>query len=168
MIEGRKQAVSVRMSAGDLRGIKELASRLGARDSDVIRFAVKALLIRLAPLADPGSRGRDLVPALLEGGQDLLGFFELDAERLQALVNEGVSDAAERVAPEDLALLALAGLKGPYAAQKLRELNRLWGRSCSSGDLAFAIRQYLFEKYVYRGAQDAPPVTLQLVGKPPS
>ena len=66
MIESRKQAVSIRMSPADLRKVKDLARRLSARDSDVIRFAVKAMLGRLAPLFDQQSRGRALVPALVE------------------------------------------------------------------------------------------------------
>ena len=47
MVEGRKQAVSIRMNATDVRKVKKLASRLGVRDSDVIRFAVKNMLARL-------------------------------------------------------------------------------------------------------------------------
>jgi Arc/MetJ-type ribon-helix-helix transcriptional regulator len=43
-MENRKQAVSIRMSASDVRKIKRLAERLGVRDSDIIRFAVKSML----------------------------------------------------------------------------------------------------------------------------
>ena len=53
-MDSRKQAVSIRMSAADIRSVKRLAERLGVRDSDVIRFAVKVMLGRLAPLHDPG------------------------------------------------------------------------------------------------------------------
>ena len=150
MIESRKQAVSIRMSPADLRKVKDLARRLSARDSDVIRFAVKAMLGRLAPLFDPNSRGRALVPALVEAGTEFLRFFELDSARLDALINESVGDPEKRVSMEDLALLALAGVKEPYAALKLSELNQMDERLLCSGDLATSIRQYLYEKYVYR------------------
>ena len=60
MLESRKQAVSIRMNVSDVRKVKKLASRLGVRDSDVIRFAVKSMLSRLGPLYDPDVRGRSL------------------------------------------------------------------------------------------------------------
>jgi predicted DNA binding CopG/RHH family protein len=58
MAESRKRAVSLRVSDADLRKVKKLATRLGARDSDVIRFALKTMLTRLAPLCDQNVRGR--------------------------------------------------------------------------------------------------------------
>ena len=79
MIESRKQAVSIRMNSTDVRKVKKLASRLGVRDSDVIRFAVKSMLARLGPLYDPEAHGRNLVPVFVESGADLLRFFEIDA-----------------------------------------------------------------------------------------
>lgn len=150
MVENRKQAVSVRMSPGDLRKIKELAQRLSARDSDVIRFAVKTMLGRLAPLFDQDSRGRTLVPVLVEAGTEFLRFFDLDAGRLDTLINAGVSEPERRVSREDLALLALAGVKEPYAALKLSELSQLDEQLLRSADLSSSIRHYLYEKYVYR------------------
>ncbi len=76
MIESRKQAVSIRMNSTDVRKVKKVASRLGVRDSDVIRFAVKSMLARLGPLYDPEAHGRNLVPVFVESGADLLRFFE--------------------------------------------------------------------------------------------
>ena len=43
MVDQRKQAVSIRLGEGDLRNIKRMAQRLGVRDSDIIRFAVKSM-----------------------------------------------------------------------------------------------------------------------------
>ena len=167
MIESRKQAVSIRMSPADLRKVKDLARRLSARDSDVIRFAVKAMLGRLAPLFDSNSQGRALVPALVEAGTEFLRFFELDSGRLDALINQEVIDPEKRVSMEDLALLALAGVKEPYAALKLSELNQTDERLPST-DLASSIRQYLYEKYVYRISvepdQSAAPLRFALRG----
>ena len=168
VIESRKQAVSIRMSPADLSKIKDLARRLSARDSDVIRFAVKTMLGRLAPLFDPHSRGRALVPALVEVGTEFLRFFELDSSRLDALINGEVSDPEKRVSMEDLGLLALAGVKEPYAALKLSELNQTDERLLRSGDLTNSIRQYLYEKYVYRISvetdQSASPLRFALRG----
>ncbi|HEY2037739.1 MAG TPA: hypothetical protein VGG96_12035 [Steroidobacteraceae bacterium] len=159
------------MSPADLRKVKDLARRLSARDSDVIRYAVKAMLGRLAPLFDPQTRGRALVPAMVEAGTEFLRFFELDSARLDALINEAVADPEKRVSMEDLALLAMAGVKEPYAALKLSELNQMDERLLRSGDLTSSIRQYLYEKYVYRigveADQSAAPLRFALRGTQP-
>src|SRR5579859_372284 len=70
VIESRKQAVSIRMNSTDVRKVKKLAGRLGVRDSDVIRFAVKSMLARLGPLYDPDAHGRNLVPVFVESGAE--------------------------------------------------------------------------------------------------
>ena len=151
MIESRKQAVSIRMNSADVRKVKRLAQRLGVRDSDVIRFAVKCMLARLGPLYDPEVRGRNLVPVFVESGAELLRFFELDAARLEAIINDGV-DALRRVERDDIALLALTGGQEPYAALMLSELNRGEERNRSrAGEVSDSLRQYLYDKYVYRG-----------------
>jgi hypothetical protein len=149
VIESRKQAVSIRMNTADIGKVKRLAQRLGVRDSDVIRFAVKCMLARLGPLYDQEVRGRNLVPVFVEQGAELLRFFELDAVRLEAIINDGV-DPARRVDRDDIALLALTSGQEPYAALMLSELNQ---RS-RVGELSDSLRQYLYDKYVYRGGQD--------------
>lgn len=150
MIESRKQAVSIRMNVSDVRKVKKLANRLGVRDSDVIRFAVKSMLSRLGPLYDPDVRGRNLVPVFVEFGTELLRFFDLDGARLEAIVNEGV-EPGKRVDRDDIALLALTGAQEQYAALKLSELNQQDGSQSTTAGLASSMRQYLYEKYVYRG-----------------
>lgn len=160
MIEARKRAISIRMSTTDLRKVKKLAQRLNVRDSDVIRFAIKGMLARLGPLHEPEARGRDLVPVFVEAGGEFLRFFDLDALRLDAIINADTS-ADQQVAREDLALLALTGVQEPYAALKLRELNHADERLLGSGDLAGSLRGYLYDKYVYRANSepDAPKAT---------
>ena len=87
MVDQRKQAVSIRLGEGDVRNIKRMAQRLGVRDSDIIRFAVKSMLSRIAPLCDDAIRGRNLVPVLVESGDELIRYFELDAYRLDSIIN---------------------------------------------------------------------------------
>ena len=154
MIESRKQAVSIRMNVADVRKVKKLAQRLGVRDSDIIRFAVKSMLARLGPLYDPDMRGRNLVPMFVESGGDMLRFFDLDAPRLHAIINDGV-EAARQVDRDDVALLALSGGQETYAALKLTELDRqdrVNGEATATPDLARSLRQYLYDKYVYNRA----------------
>jgi len=147
--DGRKQAVSIRMNASDVRKVKRVASRLGVRDSDVIRFAVKTMLGKLGPLYDPEVSGRNLVPVFVESGAELLRFFEIDATKLEAIINNGVH-AERRVEREDIALLALTGAQEPYAALKLSELEQTERPRRSAGELLESLRQYLYAKYVYR------------------
>jgi hypothetical protein len=154
VIESRKQAVSIRMNAGDVRKVKRLAQRLGVRDSDVIRFAVKGMLARLGPLHDAEVRGRNLVPVFVESGVELLRFFELDAARLEAIINDGV-DPGRRVERDDVALLALTGVQEPYAALRLSELSQGETGWQQTGELSSSLRQYLYDKYVYRSSGEA-------------
>jgi len=156
VVEGRKQAVSIRMNSADVRKVKRLAVRLGVRDSDVIRFAVKSTLTRLGPLYDPEVQGRNLVPVFVEWGGELLRFFDLDAARLDSIINEGTENDA-RVDREDIALLALTASHEPYAALKLCSLDRAEHRDQTSAELAESLRRYLYSKYVY-GSEVAPTV----------
>jgi hypothetical protein len=166
VVEGRKRAISIRMSVADVKRIKKLAQRLNVRDSDVIRFGIKAMLARLMPFYEPETRGRNLVPVLVEAGVDFLRFFDLDTARLDAIINSDV-EPDKRVSREDLALITLAGVQEPYAALKLSELNDCDQRLLRSSDVASSIRQYLYQKYVYRpnGEPDVPaPLRLAVSG----
>lgn len=145
----RKQAVSIRLGNADVRKVKRLAERLGVRDSDVIRFALKWALNRVAPLCDPEIKGPSLVPVFVEAGGDLIRHFELDAFRLEAIINEGV-ERERRVAHDDIALLALAGSQQPYALLRIRPA----GASGTSPASIEALRQYLYDKYIYSRSAD--------------
>ena len=153
MVDSRKQAISIRMNSADVRKVKKLAQRLAVRDSDVIRFAVKCMLTRLGPLYDPEIKGRNLVPVFVESGAELLRFFDLDAARLESIINDDV-DVARRVERDDIALLALTGGQEPYAALLLSELNKEERNDSSVAELASSLRQYLYDKYVYRPGGD--------------
>lgn len=142
------------MPGADVRRVKALARRLGTRDSEIIRFAVKAMLARLAPLYDPEVRGGHLVPAFVESGPELLRFFDIDAARLEAIINDGV-DASSRVGREDIALLALDESHQPYATLKLTKLgNDTTGAKRSPQQ---ALREYLYERYVYQATEPGEP-----------
>ena len=155
------------MNAADVKKVKKLASRLGVRDSDVIRFAVKSMLARLGPLYDAEVHGRNLVPVFVESGAEVLRFFDIDASRLEAIINQGV-DVERKVEREDIALLALTGSQEPYAALKLSELNRSERKRQNAAELSESLRQYLYAKYVYRPVVQADgtpqPVHLATVG----
>ena len=151
MPNGRKQAISLRISAADLRKVKKLAQRLGARDSDVVRFALKMMLERLEPLCDQNVRGRDLVPVIIDAGRDILHHFELDFERLQEIVNSGAAKDQE-VEPEDVRLLAAAGIQQTYTEMKLSKItpgSGIEGRRAPQmeGAINDRLRSYFYAKY---------------------
>jgi hypothetical protein len=89
----------------------------------------------------------------VESGADLLRFFEIDAARLEAIINGGV-EMERRVDRDDIALLALTGSQEPYAALKLSELDRTERRERSAAELSESLRQYLYAKYVYRAVSE--------------
>jgi hypothetical protein len=144
--EQRKQAVSIRLGDSDIRNIKRIANRLGVRDSDIIRFAIKSTLNRVAPLCDQAIRGRNLVPVLVESGDELIRYFELDAFRLESIINEHV-DESRQVDRDDIALLAMSGLRDEYLVMRLKD-----GEGGTNGSSAqtHSLRRYLYDKYVYR------------------
>jgi hypothetical protein len=153
-VANRKAAVSVRVGAADVSKLKAIAKRLGVRDSDVFRYAVKNSLEQLAPLVDPAVSGRHLLPVFVEAGPRLLRFFELDAARLAEIVNSGVQDPEALVAPEDLTLLSMAGVQESYALVRLSELLDQSTQIPPEKDgLVDVLREYLYEKYVFRSAR---------------
>jgi hypothetical protein len=123
VIDNRKQAVSIRMSRGDVRHIKQLADRLGVRDSDVVRYAIKTMLSRLAPLPDETVRGRALLPVFVESGAELMRHFELDATRLAEIINDG-ADPSRKVDAGDIQLIAMSGTQAPYAKMRFAAIGR--------------------------------------------
>jgi hypothetical protein len=155
-VTSRKAAISVRIGAADVRDLKAIARRLGVRDSDVFRYAVKSSLDQLGPLVDTTVSGRHLLPVFVEGGPRLLRFFDLDARRLAEIVNAGVEDLEALVALEDLTLLSMAGAQGSYALVKLTELlDQKRESPPDTGGLVETLREYLYQKYVYRSSRRA-------------
>src|SRR5271156_3811584 len=148
VVDQRKQAVSIRLGESDIRNIKRMAKRLGVRDSDIIRFAIKSTLNRIAPLCDQAIRGRNLVPVLVESGDELIRYFELDAFRLESIIKEKVEEGRQ-VERDDIALLAMSGLREEYLVMRLKDGNG------GSADVAPArsLRGYLYDKYVYRNTE---------------
>lgn len=142
MTAKRKKAVSIRLASGDVRQIKAIAARLGARDSDIVRFALRMLLSRIAPLGDPEVHGRRMIPMLTEVGDELIRHFELDAARLRVLLNEGAAPN-QRIDDADIALLAMSASGANYVSLQLEET--LGGNTPIEG-----MRSYLINKYVHR------------------
>jgi hypothetical protein len=149
VVDKRKQAVSIRLGESDIRNIKRIAKRLGVRDSDIIRFAIKSTLNRVAPLCDQAIRGRNLVPVLVESGDELIRFLELDDFRLERIINEQVEEGRQ-VERDDIALLAMSGLREEYLVMRIKDGV---GVSDDSASSTRSLRGYLYDKYVYRNGE---------------
>ena len=162
-MDSRKQAVSIRMSAGDIRSVKKLAKRLGVRDSDVIRLAVKSMLAKLGPLNDATVRGHSLVPVFVESGIDIFRYLEVDAVRLESIINDG-AEPGSKVAEEDIQLIAMNGIQQSYAKLRLSSINGRNGASqrdpatdgSDADGMSRNLRRYLYEKYVYANRGNDP------------
>lgn len=151
MVDQRKQAVSIRLGESDIRNIKRIARRLGVRDSDIIRFAIKSTMNRIAPLCDAAIRGRNLVPVLVESGDELIRYFELDAFRLESIINDNVEEGRQ-VERDDVALLAMSGLREEYLVMRMTDGS---GTSADAMPQGRSLRRYLYDKYVYRSGDKA-------------
>src|SRR3990167_5420115 len=146
-METKKKNVSLRMSPNDIDKIRHIADRLGVKESDVLRFSVKQMLTRLAPFQEDSYHGVDLMPALLEVGQDMVRFFELGVEQLNEIVNQGIAESGRCIDPEDLKLLALSSANGKYARLKLS------GESHIEVSDEEGFRDYFLEKYFRTDSQ---------------
>jgi Arc/MetJ-type ribon-helix-helix transcriptional regulator len=156
VVDQCKQAVSIRLSESDIRNIKRMAKRLGFRDSDVIRYAIKTMLSRMAPLCDDAIKGRSLLPVLVESGDELIRHFELDSYRLEGIIN-AKAEPESRVDRDDIALLAMSGLRDQYLLMRMKDGH---GVSHEAAARRGSLRDYLYEKYVYRNDEPRPEVLL--------
>ena len=142
-----KKNISVRLGVADLRRVKEIALRLDVKESEIFRYAVKALSTRLMPLLNRQLSGVPMLVALLESGEEMLRYFEFDAQQLDRLINASTPEGQAQVETDDIELLVIAGINREYLATQLSEkLN-----TSIEGQLAFeALRHYLFRKYQVR------------------
>jgi hypothetical protein len=163
-IEGRKQAVSIRLNAADVRNLRKLSRRLGVRNSDVIRFAIKSALARLAPLCDGEVKGRALVPVLVDAGADLMRYLDLDIAELESIINEG-TPPEQQVDRADVQLLSVSSPPPGYARLRLVRIGGGRGTDgigapdgmAEENQLGQSVRKYFYDKYVYAGDADASP-----------
>jgi len=140
------RAYSVRLSASDLRKLKTIAERLKVTESELIRFALRKTLNRLAPLDDEHTKGASLLPVFVEFGDELTSYFDLDVSRLEAIFAVDEEGGGRPVDREDIGLLVMAGLEDTRLYARLRELT---DRNVDIRALPDEFRNYLYEKYLY-------------------
>jgi hypothetical protein len=153
-MEGRKQAISIRLNAADLRNLRKLARRLGVRHSDVIRLAIKSTVARLGPLLEADVHGKDLLPVFVESGSDLVRYLDLDVTSLDAIINAEAPEA-NRVERADVRLMASLGAQQPFLRLRLAGVRNGQNGSLeldTNGEdqlLNQTLRRYLYDKYMF-------------------
>ncbi|WP_101758167.1 hypothetical protein [Oceanicoccus sp. KOV_DT_Chl] len=146
-----KKNISVRLLESDLRRIKEVSGKLGIKDSDLFRYAVKMTLTQLMPLMRQDIKGIDFLLAVLDAGSDLLRYFEFDSHILDRIVNEGVA-ADNRVAMMDIELVCMASMNERYLITQLRER----GEDIADDDILSSLKSYLKKQYcVFREEENS-------------
>lgn len=145
-MDQRKQSISVRVNDTDLRKIRSISKRLRIKESELYRFAIKNMLGRLMPLHDEALYGRDVLPALLECGEDLSRYFDLDAAVLDEIINGDSVSPEKRIEKKDLDLLAMSSIATDYVQLKLKELGK---EHVENDDLWSDINSYLRKKYLH-------------------
>lgn len=145
MNDSRKRMVSVRISPSDLSRVKDVSKRLMIRESDLIRFSVKKMLDQLSPLHDENVKGVNLLPPLLELGNDLSRYFDFDVESLDTIINSGVEEGETVVDRDDLLLMSMCGSENDYAMIKLREIFRT---SIDTANLHLLLKEHIIQKYL--------------------
>ena len=154
--ETRTKTFSMRLTEAEHAKLREIARRLGATEATVMRFAIRSMLNRLAPLHDPDATGFSLIPVFVEHGAELAGYFDLDVARLGRILNgeqeNGEKDQSKtQVEREDLVLLSMSGLEEPKVHAKLRELQK---KSVKHSGLPETLRTYFYDKYIYRAPSE--------------
>jgi hypothetical protein len=141
-----KKNISVRLGVADLRRVKEIASRLDVKESEIFRYAVKALSTRLMPLLNRQLSGVPMLVALLESGEEMLSYFEFDVPHLERLINGDVGEE-RAVAHEDIEMLAIGIINPDYLATRIAEKLATHIEPAVAFD---ALRNYRFQKYQVR------------------
>ncbi len=150
----RKKGISVRMNVDDLEKLKRIAGRLSARDSDVIRYAVKAMLNRLDPLARDDSNSCDLLPVFIEHGAELTKAFDLSPDGLEHIFDSSGDDC--KVSRKDIELLMMSGGTDNYQKMKMQEAVDPDGQAKDYNQL---LKEYLYKKYLAETTRSSAEIT---------
>jgi len=149
MSGNQKKIVSMRISENDHLKIKRIAKRLEAKDSDVIRFAIKTTLSKLSPLDRKDRVGSDVLAAFIEIGKELANFFDLDADKLENIINNGSASLNNQVEYRDIELIAMSALPEHFLQRKIQDM--VDAKSLEFGvrsDIENVLREYLYKKYL--------------------
>ncbi len=138
------EMTAVRLDPVDRKRVKAFAGRLGVREADLMRYAIKLVLQELSPLSDQACEGAELIEPFLVRGPYMARWLELDERRLDAILHTDLEDEGLRVSAEDMRMIITGGYSRACSE---------WQRDIEEGKATApltALTQwaYLYEKYV--------------------
>ena len=103
------------------------------------------------------------MPVFVESGIDIFRYLEVDAVRLESIINDG-AEPGSRVDEADIQLIAMNGIQQSYTKLRLSSMNGRNGAAHreplpENGDaegLSRTLRRYLYDKYVYANRGNDP------------
>ncbi len=143
-VKKQKEMIAVRLDPADRKRVGAFARRLGVREADMLRYAIKMALQELSPLSDQALEGAALLEAFIAHGPDMARWLELDEKKLDAILHKGLEDERLRVSAEDIRMV-LGG--------RSTQAHENWRSGIEDGKevaptSVLIPSAYLFEKYV--------------------
>ncbi len=143
-MENKTCCISVRLSETERKKIKAIAEKLQVRNSDVVRYAIRTTLTRLSAFHNPEFNGTTLLPTMIEYCNELNRHFDLDADKLDNIINAKTSEPDMQVARNDIELLALCGMPVEIIQERFRQVT---GIKLKNNEVYQFMKKYLVEKY---------------------
>ncbi len=143
-MENKTCCISVRLSEKERQKIKITAKNLGVRNSDFMRYAIKTALTRLSAFHNPALDGIALLPTMIEHCNELNRHFDLDADKLDVIINAKSGEAEKQVARTDIELLALCGMSVEIIQERFRQVT---GIEIKNNEVYQFMKNYLADKY---------------------
>jgi len=144
VMENKTCSISVRLSETERRKIKVMAEKLRVKNSDIVRYAIKTAMTRLSSFHNPDLCGADLLPTMIEYCIELNRHFDLDADKLDTLINANINDKEKQVARNDIELLALCGMPVEIIQKQFRQLT---GIELGDREVYQFMKKHLTHKY---------------------
>ncbi len=143
-MENKTCCISIRLSEAEHQKIKLTAEKLRVRNSDFMRYAIKTALTRLSAFHNPELCGIALLPTMIEHCNELNRHFDLDADKLDVIINAKSEEVEKQVARNDIELLALCGMSVEIIQERFRQVT---GIELGHNEVHQFMKNYLTDKY---------------------
>ncbi len=141
IMDNKNCCISIRLSESEQRKIKATAEKLQVRNSDIVRYAIRVVLTRLSALHSSEANGITLLPTMIEYCNELNRHFDLDADKLDKIIN---NETSQPVARNDIELLALCGMPVDIIQKRFFQVT---GIEIGHNEVYQFMKDYLNDKY---------------------
>jgi hypothetical protein len=143
--DNSKRSISIRINTSDYGRIKEASRRLRVRESEVFRFLVKIGLSEIEALYQSNATKLDLLQAFAAHSADFVSHFNLNATRLDQIINRPDRPDEPQVEMDDLELLVMSLFPERFLSYRLQEITK---RPIDPAKVLDELQNYLLNKYV--------------------